>query len=655
MVKAIKKRTQAQTPAPKKDRISGSKANPEGSASGSRGSIKIGETAIKALENMRDKHNEKYKKGSRRVDMGMLKAVFRRGAGAFSVSHRPGMTRTQWALARVRTFLKLVGTGQRKKSYNTDLDLLPKGHPQRTEKKAEALAPQKYSHIDFSPPQGAREAAERALEVRASKPPSQRGMTDVGLARARDLKAGKDLSPETVRRMLAYFTRHEVDKEGSTWDDQGKGWQAWQGWGGDAGYAWARKVVKQMNSADEKTNSLRAYGEALQLSEAPSYDVPEGLTIGRPFKTLGLGQVSSRMNGENIGQEITSEMLGEMLRVYRERKEKDPVIIDWQHATSPFQGGPPAPPESGNALGMIIDLELREDGLYAVPAYNERGLKVVSEAGGVLWSSPEFITGEVFDRLGGDKVGDAQLLAVTLTPRPAQLHAQIDRVTLNERLEMDNLESMSTEDLRDALKAERDMVKELERKISEMQEDAEASIKAESDDDKAKMAEEDDKSKMAEEDDKSKMAEHDEDEKKNKMGSDYNKMSESTPLLSQIASLRETVATLTAERDASLKKQAVNALLSEGCISPAEEEVAGKAWELRDLQPEFWAFFSERKPSQAVPLNEVGHGASGEEINQQSLNERVTSTAKAEGITYSEALAKVRRENPDFYNQAFGG
>ncbi len=37
---------------------------------------------------------------------------------------------------------------------------------------------------------------------------------------------------------------------------------------------------------------------------------------------------------------------------------------------------------------MIIDLELREDGLYAIPAYNERGLKVVSEAGGVLWSSP---------------------------------------------------------------------------------------------------------------------------------------------------------------------------------------------------------------------------------------------------------------------------
>ena len=40
-LKAKKKRTQAQTPAPKKDRIIGSKKNPKGSASGARGGIKI--------------------------------------------------------------------------------------------------------------------------------------------------------------------------------------------------------------------------------------------------------------------------------------------------------------------------------------------------------------------------------------------------------------------------------------------------------------------------------------------------------------------------------------------------------------------------------------------------------------------------------------
>ena len=108
----------------------------------------------------------------------------------------------------------------------------------------------RYDHIDFRPPQGAREAAKRALEIRAEKPESERGMTPVGIARARDLIAGKTLSPDTVRRMLSFFERHEGDKSGETWGEQGKGYQAWNGWGGDAGFAWARKVVRQMDAAD---------------------------------------------------------------------------------------------------------------------------------------------------------------------------------------------------------------------------------------------------------------------------------------------------------------------------------------------------------------------------------------------------------------------
>ena len=110
----------------------------------------------------------------------------------------------------------------------------------------------KYSDIDFTPPQGAREAAKRALEVRGEKPPSQRGMTSVGIARARDLIAGKSLSPDTIRRMHSFFSRHEVDKKGEGWDDKGKGWQAWNGWGGDAGFSWVKKLIKQMDSRDEK-------------------------------------------------------------------------------------------------------------------------------------------------------------------------------------------------------------------------------------------------------------------------------------------------------------------------------------------------------------------------------------------------------------------
>ena len=110
----------------------------------------------------------------------------------------------------------------------------------------------KYDAIDFTPPQGARDAAKSALNVREGKPPSQRGMTPVGIARARDLINGVKLSPDTVRRMKAFFDRHESNKGGSTWDERGKGWQAWNGWGGDAGYSWAKKVVRQMNAIDKK-------------------------------------------------------------------------------------------------------------------------------------------------------------------------------------------------------------------------------------------------------------------------------------------------------------------------------------------------------------------------------------------------------------------
>jgi len=87
---AKKKRTISQTPAPKKDRIKGSSKNKKGSASGSR-KINFSASVEKSLREKVAKHNEKASKG-RRATLGMLKAVYRRGAGAYSVSHRPGMT-----------------------------------------------------------------------------------------------------------------------------------------------------------------------------------------------------------------------------------------------------------------------------------------------------------------------------------------------------------------------------------------------------------------------------------------------------------------------------------------------------------------------------------------------------------------------------------
>ena len=101
------------------------------------------------------------------------------------------------------------------------------------------------SDRSYTPPAAVAAAAVAALEARATAAPSNRGMTPVGLARARDLSNRRPISLETVKRMAAYFSRHAIDKEGSTWDEKGKGWQAWNGWGGDPGARWARSILSR--------------------------------------------------------------------------------------------------------------------------------------------------------------------------------------------------------------------------------------------------------------------------------------------------------------------------------------------------------------------------------------------------------------------------
>jgi len=233
----LSNRTSAQTPAPKKDRIKGSKKNPAGSAAGTRGGIKIDKATEKALRAKVDSL-----KGKRRVDIGTLKAVYRRGAGAFSVSHRPGMTRNQWSMGRVNAFLKLLKTGQRKKAYNTDLDLLPSDHPQST-KAAETVRPTPSM----------RRAAKWALEARAEAPPSKRAGTPVGLARARDLAANRPLSVDTLKRIRDFINRSASTADAQpARDEQGhvpKAKQALGLWGARRGTdvaEWAARQIKRL-------------------------------------------------------------------------------------------------------------------------------------------------------------------------------------------------------------------------------------------------------------------------------------------------------------------------------------------------------------------------------------------------------------------------
>ena len=125
-------RPASQTPAPPKERIKGSKENPEGTAStrSKAGDIEISAENEEALKNkiaeFKDKHPTR-----KAPTLGALKKVFRRGAGAFSTSFRPTITggkpnsRNAWAMARVNKFLKMAGGGEVKESYRkADGDLL---------------------------------------------------------------------------------------------------------------------------------------------------------------------------------------------------------------------------------------------------------------------------------------------------------------------------------------------------------------------------------------------------------------------------------------------------------------------------------------------------------------------------------------------------
>ena len=108
-------KSSAQTPAKLSERRKGSSRNRPGSA-GTKSDkvIEFSKKVIEALKNKVKEHNAKY---SKKVTLGQLKKVFRRGAGAFSSSHRPGQSRVSWSMARVNMFLKMVRGGKVKDSY----------------------------------------------------------------------------------------------------------------------------------------------------------------------------------------------------------------------------------------------------------------------------------------------------------------------------------------------------------------------------------------------------------------------------------------------------------------------------------------------------------------------------------------------------------
>lgn len=115
------------------------------------------------------------------------------------------------------------------------------------------MAKYKGRDIDTTPTDAMIAEAKRGLEWRKEH---GRGGTEVGVARARDISNGRELSIDTVKRMYSYFARHEVDKAGKGYSPGEEGYPsagriAWALWGGNPGQSFAKRVIRSVEAADE--------------------------------------------------------------------------------------------------------------------------------------------------------------------------------------------------------------------------------------------------------------------------------------------------------------------------------------------------------------------------------------------------------------------
>lgn len=167
--------------------------------------------------------------------------------------------------------------------------------PQEAVKAITADAPDRYGDIDFTPTKEMASEAERGLRLRGE---FNRGGTEVGVARATQLKNRETLSPDTVRRMASYFARHAVDKRPG-WDDPANpsaGFIAWLLWGGDAGRDWSARVVERMNRADDEEDGTKqaddCVSEKIRTLIAEGYPQDQAVAIAIDYcerKAKGCG------------------------------------------------------------------------------------------------------------------------------------------------------------------------------------------------------------------------------------------------------------------------------------------------------------------------------------------------------------------------------
>ena len=165
--------------------------------------------------------------------------------------------------------------------------------------------------LDLKPTAGMAEEAERGLNWRKE---FGRGGTRVGVARANQLLRRERLSPDTVKRMFSFFSRHAVDAQAEGFRQGEKGYPsngriAHALWGGDSGKSWSKKKRDQINRELEKSLDVESI-EFIQFDEYKAPKVSEKVREGLRNKVKD----HNDKYGDNPAKRVNLRMLEAVFR-----------------------------------------------------------------------------------------------------------------------------------------------------------------------------------------------------------------------------------------------------------------------------------------------------------------------------------------------------
>jgi len=173
------------------------------------------------------------------------------------------------------------------------------------------------------PTKGMKEEAQRGLDWRKE---FGRGGTRIGVTRANQIVNGDNLSDDTIKRMYSFFSRHEVDKQGEGFSQGEDGYPsngriAWALWGGDAGFAWSKRLVEQME--DDRALE-RAEPDALQVGDFVSWNSAGGRARGKIIKIERDGTIN--IPNSDFTVTGTEEDPAALIQVYRSGEPTDTEV-----------------------------------------------------------------------------------------------------------------------------------------------------------------------------------------------------------------------------------------------------------------------------------------------------------------------------------------